>query len=50
MAAVPLQSRRCLGVALTSAETSLSLENSGDDIKQIKQTVVGRLNFQQLSK
>lgn len=49
MAAASLQSCRCLDVTLTSAEISLSLKNSSDDIEQIKQTVVGRLNFQQLS-
>lgn len=49
MAAVSPQSWRCLDVTLTSAEKSLSPKNSGDDIKQIKQTVVGRLNIQQMT-
>lgn len=49
MASALLESCRCLGVTLTSTQKYLGPKNSMDDIKQIKQTVVGRLNFQQLS-
>lgn len=49
MAAVLLQTCRCLDVTLTSTQIPFRLKNSSNDIRQIKRTVVGRLNFQQLS-